>query len=109
MILIFLVLVAVSTSRDSSDIKVFASSNISPVSVSTISDEITLPIRYSRGALIESTLAAWSCLICFAVILRPCSTIRSLPIFISNSAMIPLRSSGLITKSHDLALNLTVT
>ena len=58
MILIFLILVAVNTSIDSSDIKVFASSNISPVSVSTMSDEMTFPTRYSSGALIASTLAA---------------------------------------------------
>ena len=109
MIFIFLVFVVVKTSIDSSEIKVFASSNISPVSVSIISADITFPIRYSSGALIESTLADCICLMCFAVILRPFSTIRSLPIFISNSAMIPLRSSGLITKSHDLAFNLTVT
>ena len=58
MILIFLILVAVNTSIDSSDIKVFACSNISPVSVSTMSDEMTFPTRYSSGALIASTLAA---------------------------------------------------
>ena len=58
MIFIFLILVAVNTSIDSSDIKVFASSNISPVSVSTMSDEMTFQTRYSSGALIASTLAA---------------------------------------------------
>ena len=43
--LIFLILVAAKTSIDSSDIKVFAANKISPVSVSTISEEITFSIR----------------------------------------------------------------
>ena len=106
--LIFLILVAIKTSIDSSDIKVLAANKISPVSVSTISEEITFPIRYSSGALIESTFAVCSILTCLAVILRPCSTTTSLPILISNSAIIPLKSSGLITKSHDLDYIFTV-
>ena len=56
--LIFLILVAVNTSIDSSVINEFAANKISPVSVSTISAEMTFPIRYSSGALIESTFAS---------------------------------------------------
>ena len=45
MILIFLILVAVKTSIDSSVINEFAANKISPESVSTTSEEITFPIR----------------------------------------------------------------
>ena len=104
----FLTLFETKTSNTSSEITVLVAIKISPVSVSTISLEITLSINDSNGAVIVLTPAVSKIFTCLAVIRRPFSTTISLPDIISNSAIVPRRRDGLTPKSQDFAFILIV-